>query len=125
MGRDWEKEFAVSVGGHCVPGSGAFFSKLDVRGASVLWSLKWSGNNASFRFEDKLVHEALSAIHAPGGVGGDVIPGFAFKTAGGEYITFRKADALLLMAGEASIATPGALGIVDTNKRLPSFLRDV
>ena len=103
-GRDWEPEFAKSIGGTLVPGSGAMFTKLDVRGATVLWSLKHT-RNKSFSFKDEYMKEAVNAIHGPGGIGGEVIPGVAFKTADGEYIVFRKDDAIQLMNEKPGIAT--------------------
>ena len=103
-GRDWEPIFAKSIGADLVPGSGAFFAKLDVRGATVLWSLKHT-KHKSFSFKDDYMREAIEAIHGPGGVGGNVIPGVAFKTADGEYIAFRKDDAIHLMNEKPGIAS--------------------
>lgn len=122
MGRAWEPEFARSVGGVLVPRSGAGFAKLDVRGNTLLWSLKWSGNNKSFRVTDDMMREAIAAIYGPGGIGGNAVPGIAFKTEGFEYVAFRKDDALMLMVEEnVGIVTSEAYDV--RPKRLPDFLR--
>jgi hypothetical protein len=123
-GRDWEPVFAASIGGTPIKMSGAGFTKLDVSGLSILWSLKWAGNHRSVRIEDVWMEEALAAINAPGGVG-NMIPGIATKTRGFELLTFRKADAMLLMtSGSHSLATPESYGVVDLQRRLPEYLRD-
>lgn len=123
-GRDWEITFAKSIGAKPVPGSGSGFHKLDVRGSSLLWSLKWSGNAQSVRIQDAWMNEALRAIHAPGGIGGNFIPAIATKTAGYELMTFRKDDAMMLMTNdEHSVATPASYGVVDLGRRVPAFLR--
>lgn len=103
-GREWEAEFAKSIGAQLVPGSGALFAKLDVRGATVLWSLKLT-RNKSFSFKDAYMREAMEAIHGPGGIGNGVIPGVAFKTEDGEYIVFRKEDAIYLMNEKPGIVS--------------------
>lgn len=121
-GRDWEPEFAKSIGGKLVPGSGAFFCKLDVRGATVLWSLKFT-RKKSFVFKDEYMQEALTAIHGPGGIGGEVIPGVALKTADGEYIVFRKDDAIHLMNEKPGIADQ-SVQVVPINHK-PHLLRDI
>jgi hypothetical protein len=123
-GRDWEPAFAASIGAKPVTMSGAGFHKLDVRGSSILWSLKWAGNHESVRIQDAWMHEALRAIHSPGGVGGHFIPAIATKTAGYELMTFRKDDALMLMTSDDhSVATPASYGVVDLGRRVPAFLR--
>lgn len=123
-GRAWEVEFAKSVGGKPVLMSGAGFCKLDVRGSSMLWSLKWSAHKTSFTFTDALMREAIAAIRAPGGYGGSLVPGLAFKTAGGEYVVLRKDDAMMLMTSdEHSLATPASNGVIDLSRRVPEYLR--
>lgn len=124
QGRDWEPVFAKSIGAVPVPGSGAGFHKLDVKGTGILWSLKWAGTAESVRIQDAWMHEALRAINSPGGVGGNFIPAIATKTAGFEMVTFRKDDAMMLMTStEMNMATPAALGVVDLGRRMPAFLR--
>lgn len=107
-GRAWEPLFARSIGATLIKMSGAGFSKLDVRGQIVLWSLKWRGNDKSFSFKDEYMREALEAIHGPGGIGGGALPGVAFKTQGGEYVAFRKDDAIHLMEEAPGIAAAGS-----------------
>lgn len=124
-GRLWEPLFAESIGASLVKNSGAGFAKLDVRGATVLWSLKWAGNHRSLRVTDEMFEEAKAAIHGPGGVGGSVIPAVAFKTEADEYVCFRKSDALLLFSGEMDIAPIGGSQPVDLERRKPALLRDL
>lgn len=124
QGRAWEPEFAASIGGEPVMMSGAGFTKLDVDALSIVWSLKWAGNAQSIRFEDAWMREALAAIRAPGGRGGLLIPGVAFKTAGGEYLVLRKADGLMLMSSDQPVSTARSQGVVDMTKRRPELLRE-
>jgi hypothetical protein len=123
-GRVWEKLFAKSIGAELIKMSGAGFTKLDVRGSIILWSLKWAGRAASFSFKDEYMREAEEAIHSPGGIGGDVTPGVAFKTKGGEYIVFRKDDAIYLMEERPGIASAGsgAYAVSQIDRR-PALLR--
>ncbi len=121
-GREWEPIFCKSIGATLVPGSGSGFSKLDVRGATVLWSLKHT-RNKSFSFKDDYMREAIEAIHGPGGIGGEVIPGVAFKTADGEYIVFRKDDAIHLMNEKPGIANPSSQA--PPIDRRPHLLREL
>lgn len=123
-GRDWEPEFAESIGGVPIIMSGAGFTKLDVMGLSILWSLKWAGDHKSVRLQDAWMDEALHALHGPGGVGAHMIPGIATKTQGYELMTFRKQDAMLLFTGEHAVVTPKAYGVVDLGRRTPALLRD-
>lgn len=123
-GRAWEPVFAKSIGGSPIKMSGAGFTKLDVRGMSIMWSLK-ATDAGSIRLEDAWMREALAAINAPGGIGGMMIPGLALKTAGYEYMVFRKDDAMMLMTSDQhSVATPSSYGVVDLSRRLPDFLKD-
>lgn len=122
QGRAWEPEFAKSIGGEPVSNSGAGFYKLDVRGISILWSLKWAGKHSSFRVEDKMFTEALLAIHGPGGPGG-MIPGIAYKTKGGEFMVFRKGDALAMLTDGTPIASVPTHEAIDLSKRKPSIDR--
>lgn len=124
-GRAWEPQFAESIGATLVKNSGAGFAKLDVRGAQVLWSLKWAGNHRSLRVTDEMFEEAVAAIHGPGGIGGQAIPAVAFKTEADEYVVFRKRDALLLFSGETDIAPIGGSSPIDLGKRTPALLRDL
>lgn len=123
-GRAWEPLFAESIGAQLVKNSGAGFAKLDVRGATVLWSLKWAGNHRSLRVTDEMFSEAIAAINGPGGVGGSIIPAVAFKTEGDEYVCFRKRDAMLLFSGEVSMASEGGAKPLDLDRRRPTLLRD-
>ena len=50
-GRDWEPEFAKSIGGTLVPGSGAMFTKLDARGHGPM--VAQHTRNKSFSFKDE------------------------------------------------------------------------
>lgn len=126
LGRDWEQEFARRIGATPVKNSGAGFLKLDVRGAHVLWSLKWSGNNKSIRIEDAWMEEALAAIHGPGGIGGEVAPGIATKTSGFELVTLRLADALMLMSDDTKgVVSSQQQNEMDLSKRVPEFLRNI
>lgn len=121
-GRAWEPVFARSIGATLIKMSGAGFSKLDVRGALVLWSLKWAGRAASFVFRDEYMREALDAIHGPGGIGADALPGVAFKTLGGEYVIFRKDDAVFLMEERPGIASSNVNSSTMIDRR-PQVLR--
>lgn len=97
-GREYEALFAESLGATPVHNSGAGFSKLDARGGSILWSVKWAGRHKSFRVEDEHFAEADMAINGPGGIGGDIIPGLAWTTESGEEIVaLRKADMMMLL----------------------------
>lgn len=124
QGRAWEREFAKSIGAEPVKMSGAGFAKLDVRGSSILWSLKWSANHRSVRIEDAWMHEAIAAIRGPGGIGGSMVPAIATKTHGFELVTFRKVDAIMLMSSDThDVASPASYDAVDRSRRVPEFLR--
>lgn len=124
QGRAWEREFAKSIGAEPVKMSGAGFAKLDVRGASILWSLKWSANHRSVRIEDAWMREAVAAIQGPGGIGGSMIPAIATKTQGFELVTFRKVDAIMLMTSDThDVASPKSYDAIDRSRRVPEFLR--
>ncbi len=108
-GREYEVMFAESIGAQQVHNSGAGFSKLDARGSSILWSVKWSGRHKSFRVEDAHFAEADMAINGPGGIGGDYIPGLAFATENDEYVTLRRADMMMLLHEGGTFASRGSI----------------
>ena len=119
-GRAYEERFAESIGAVPVKGSGAFFSKLDVRGVSVLWSCKWAGRHKSFRVTEDHIQEAVSAIYGPGGIGGDSIPAMAIQTENEELAVIRMSDLIAMLTGDVEIATAKSQGYVrrDTTPEL-------
>lgn len=117
-GRAYELLFAESIGATPVHNSGAGFSKLDARGGSILWSVKWAGRHKSFRVEESHFAEADRAINGPGGIGGDTIPGLAFTTENGEeLVTLRKADMMMLLHENGTFATRDSVDVGVTPRR--------
>lgn len=117
-GREYEVLFAESIGATPVHNSGAGFSKLDARGGSILWSVKWAGRHKSFRVEEAHFTEADAAINGPGGIGGEVIPGLAFTTESGEeFVTLRKADMMMLLHEGGTFASRDSVDTGTTPRR--------
>lgn len=117
-GREYEVLFAESIGATPVHNSGAGFSKLDARGGSILWSVKWAGLFKSFRVEETHFAEADAAINGPGGIGGDAIPGLAFTTESGEeLVTLRKADMMMLLHEGGTFASRDSVDTGTTPRR--------
>jgi hypothetical protein len=71
---EFEERVATALGGKIVPQSGGgHWAKLDVDGATLLVSCKWT-KHASFTYTTTLIDEAERAVRGPGGVKGDVLP---------------------------------------------------
>lgn len=96
QGRLYEAAMAKKIGGRPVPQSGAGFTKLDVFGFKILFSLKHTINK-SFRVDDDLFQEAREAILAPGGVGPEYLPSVVVKTTNHEVASMRLDDFMLLV----------------------------
>lgn len=120
-GRMYEVKFARSIGAALVPGSGNQFSKLDAKGESILFSIKWAGRHKSFRVEDEHFKEADMAINGPGGIGGQMTPALAWTTEGGEYVAFRKVDLMMLLLEGGTFATREAVDIGTTPRAKKSI----
>lgn len=95
QGRDYEQVMANKIHGRPVPMSGAGFTKLDVFGFKILWSLKHTIHK-SFRVDDDLFQEVKQAIYGPGGVGGDYLGAVAVKTTNHEVAAMKLDDFMLL-----------------------------
>jgi hypothetical protein len=90
-GRDFEVAFAKEMGLEPVPNSGAtWHSKLDLRGFSARWSLKWTGK-LSYVLSRATLEEAQEATDDPGGGTGEM-PLWAFDVAGDWYVLVRASD---------------------------------
>lgn len=76
-GGAFEKRFAETIGGSIVPYSGqGKWAKMDVNGAQILFSCKWTGSETR-TLKPSEFDEVLRAVRGPGGVGGDILPGMA------------------------------------------------
>lgn len=124
-GRQFEREIAERLGAELVPGSGCFFSKLDVDAGSVLFSLKLTQLSCA-TVGRALFREADAAITAPGGVGGNYVPGVITGVEDGAevYVTMRLDDFLSVLSGDVTLDRPREYHPVDTERRRASLLRD-
>lgn len=122
-GRAWEEEFSELVGGKVVQGSGnQWHSKLDVRGKSILWSCKWTGDDGK-RITPALLQEAIDAVDAPGGVGLGSMPGLAIRMREFSVIVLRVDDFVELMTQPPAIASVKADNKRAT-ARVPQLFRE-
>jgi hypothetical protein len=96
QGRAYEAAMAKKIGGREVPMSGAGFTKLDVFGFKILFSLKHTIKK-SFRVDDDLFTEARAAILSPGGVGPEYLPAVAVKTINHEIAAMALDDYMMLV----------------------------
>jgi hypothetical protein len=96
QGRAYEAAMAKKIGGREVPMSGAGFTKLDVFGFKILFSLKHTIKK-SFRVDDDLFTEARAAILSPGGVGPEYLPAVAVKTTNHEIAAMALDDYMMLV----------------------------
>lgn len=121
QGREWEVTFSTMIGGTQVPGSGnQWHSKMDVKGNSILWSCKWTGNTG-FLITNKVWQEVVDAVDGPGGTG--AIPGLAIRTAEADVVVLRVEDFLELLRQPPIIAAVKADNRRAT-ARVPQLLRD-
>lgn len=122
-GRRFERFFAKVFGVEPTPGSGnQWFSKLDVPGGAILWSLKWT-KHESISITKALLRECDKAIHEDGN---NCIAGIAASIDdGGEVIVAMRWSDLqrILTTGEATMR-PSKGEQKRINSRVPSLLRD-
>lgn len=125
-GYRFEKYFARLLGSQPIRGSGSqWTAKLDIRDGAVLWSLKHTDAD-SFRLSNDLMQEAVRAIYAPGGTGGDLIPGIALSINGEIYTVLRGDDFLRLMTSEAPVYIPQTKGDAKRSRaRVPNLFKDL
>jgi hypothetical protein len=89
-GRQWEEDFARSIGGRLQPGSGnTRLAKLDVRGNEILWWLRQS-KGGSYRLTPDDVDEAITGARGLGGPG--VVPGMAIRVGRHDVVVMLAAD---------------------------------
>lgn len=124
-GRDYEAEIADRFGGEVVEGSGNQpFAKLDVSGQKILLSCKHTVHE-SYRLTAEVVDEAIRAIDAPGGLGGDTIPGVAVGIEGEQdLIVLRLSDFLRIVMDDVKLATPSKGEARQQRARKPALFRD-
>ena len=124
LGRAFERRFADLIGAKVVPGSGnQWFAKQDVRSAVVLWSLKWTSKR-HFLFSTKLMTEVEEAISAPGGIGGETIPGVATSLDGEVFITLRADDFIRLFQSEIKFIEPTKNEEKRLRSKIPELFRN-
>lgn len=122
-GRQFEKEFADSLGAKLVKGSGnQWFAKLDVSSAHILWSLK-STSKKSLPFTSALMQEAEAAILGSGGVGGETVPGVATSVDGEVYVTLKQADFIRLFQSDVKFIEPSNSEKKRQRSKLPELFR--
>lgn len=123
-GRELEREVAKLLGADLVPGSGAFFSKMDVQGQGVLWSAKHS-DSEHVKVNHHLFDECLAAIHGPGGLGGSYYPGVVTRCSDGLVIaSLRLSDLADLLHERRPVSSKPSQTHVNLSRRTPSLLRD-
>lgn len=126
-GRRYESFWAKLFGTTPTRGSGnQWFAPLDVGDVAFLFSCKWTGSE-SFRVSKDLITEVVQAINAPGGRGGDTIPGLAFAIDEGAevLVTLRAEDLLrLLKTGDFKYLVPSKGEQKRARARVPGLLRD-
>lgn len=88
----FEERTAEALGAELVPNSGqGKWAKLDVRGATLLVSCKWT-DKATRAYRPAEMDEAVRAVRGQGGVGGDVLPALAIGIQDDEPIIAMKAS---------------------------------
>jgi hypothetical protein len=123
-GREFESRFADITGAELVPASGAtWFAKLDAEGYQVLWSLKHTGKK-TFTLTSALFTEVIDAVEAPGGKGGEVLPGVAIEFAGEDVVAFRLGDFVRVMGEGRVLAKKSKADTKRESSRVPILLRE-
>jgi hypothetical protein len=126
LGGELERFIADLLGGEVHPGSGNTpFVKLDVRQREILFSCKSTRGHAVTLTEATL-SEARRAVHGPGGIGGDVLPGFACRTLGGDTFVVMDAEdfADLFSREDLQALPPDKVRQRRKDSKLPPLLRD-
>lgn len=96
IGREWEREFAKIIGGTVTKGSGnQWHTKLDVKGKSMLWSLK-ATSKQSFSVTRGVLSELERSALGPGSV--KATPGLAIKIQDEKYVVLRLEDFINFMS---------------------------
>jgi hypothetical protein len=91
-GFDFEEKFAEEIGAKLVPGSGnGWFARQDVDGCRKLWQLK-STTTKKNPIDLDVIRDTIDAVEGPGGVGGDVEPGWALEIGGEVFVMERLSD---------------------------------
>lgn len=103
QGREFEKELANEFGLNQVPGSGSvWYSKLDLSGHGVRWSLKFTGLT-SFPITLIDIKEAFEACFGLGGDGAIPIWAVRMGQIDEDFIVMRKEDFKLMQMGYAKL----------------------
>jgi hypothetical protein len=127
-GFEFEREFASDYGSDLVPGSGnQWYAKQDVDGAQMLWQLKSTKDTEKgFRVTPGMIKDTIDAIEAPGGVGGDYMPGWAFRVGGERFVMLRDEDyRRQVIDREHRIVLPESKGEARRRiSRVPQLLRE-
>lgn len=122
-GREWERIWAEKIGGKVVPGSGnQWYAKLDVRGQSITWSNKWTGNK-SFSITDQMLKEIRQATLAAGGNGSIGAMAVRIESVG-DVVVMPADDFLELMKSKPIIQAEKADNRRAT-ARVPQLLREI
>lgn len=123
IGGKWEADFAKRIGGELVPGSGnKWYATQDVGGQSFLWQLK-STSKESLRVTADMLFDVIRSVIAPGGKGGDYMPGVALRLKGEEFIILRANDFYSLMRDDIKIVPPTKREEKIARAGIPKFLR--
>jgi hypothetical protein len=124
-GIAFEEEFAARFGVKPHRGSGnKWYARMDLGdGQPILWSLK-STKHASFSVQKSDIDEVVEAVEAPGGVGGDVLPGLGVRVADLDLVVLRADDFIALITESVAYLRPSKAEIKRANARVPLLFRD-
>lgn len=121
-GHDFEERFADLFQAELQPGSGnQWFAKLDVRGRSIIWSLKSAPTKKSITITKAILLEAISHATKLGSPG--AIPGWATEVEGEAFITLRAQDLALLFQEDIRLVTPTRGDERRARSKMPVALR--
>lgn len=122
LGYSFENEFAKRLGASLQKGSGnQWYAKLDVKGKSFLWSLKYTSKE-QFPLSRCTVHEAVKATMGPGGKS-TVYPGIAVRLVDEDLIVMRASDFLEMASEDVKIVEPTKRAQKMVQGSVPTFNR--
>jgi hypothetical protein len=123
-GTEFEKRFSDKYNGTRQPRSGAgIYHKLDVRDSQFLWSLKWTGDNKSFRFLASDFKEVNDEVYGPGGIGIEYTPGLAVELKGEVYAILKMDDLVGMLEQDVKVFAADPATEKRAKSKVPSLLR--
>lgn len=124
-GIQFEEEFAARFGVEPHRGSGnKWYCRMDLgTGQPILWSLK-STKHASFSVQQSDIDEVIEAVEAPGGVGGDVLPGLGVRVRDLDLVVLRADDFIALITEQMAYIRPSKAEVKRAAARVSLLLRD-